>query len=138
MSRERGLFERLADPRSEEPRTTRQNIDQIVSSILEHLGKMLNTRQGNAPVAPDYGIPDLVDLIHSFPDSIRLMEQAIRTTIEKHEPRLANVRVRHSGSEEDIFSLNFEITGVLAATGNRNSVWFETTVDSNGEVRVRR
>jgi type VI secretion system protein len=99
---------------------------------------MLNTRQGNAPVAPEYGIPDLVDLVHSFPDSIRLMEQAIRTTIERHEPRLANVRVRQSGSEEDIFSLHFEITGVLVESGKKNSVWFETTVDSSGEVKVRR
>jgi len=138
MSRERGLLERLADPRPEEPRTTRQNIDQIVASILEHLAKMLNTRLGNAPVAPEYGIPDLVDLVHSFPDSIRLMEQAIRNTIEKHEPRLANVRVRHSGSEEDVFSLHFEITGVLVDSGKKNSIWFETTVDSSGEVKVRR
>jgi type VI secretion system protein len=99
---------------------------------------MLNTRQGNAPVAPAYGIPDLVDMVHSFPDSIRLMEKAIRTTIEKHEPRLENVRVRHSGSEEDIFSLHFEITGVLAEADSKNSIWFETTVDSNGEVKVRR
>ncbi len=98
---------------------------------------MLNTRRGNAPVAPDYGIPDIVDMVHSFPESIRIMEQAIRDTIEKYEPRLSNIRVHHSEMEEDIFSLHFEVTAVLAPTGSKKPVRFETKVDNNGEVSVR-
>ncbi len=135
MFRERSLLERLADPRPEAARTTQPNERQIISSVLEHLAKMLNTRRGNAPVAPDYGIPDIVDLVHSFPEAIRIMEQAIRTTIEKYEPRLTSVRVRHAGSEEDVFCLHFEVSAVLASG---NAVWFETKVDSSGEVEVRR
>ena len=108
-----------------------------MGNSLEHVRKMLNTRRGNAPVAPDYGIPDIVDLVHSFPDSIKFMEQAIRTTLEKHEPRLSNVRVKYSGSPDDAFSLHFEVTAVLAISNSRNSVWFDTKVGSNGEVVVR-
>jgi type VI secretion system protein len=135
--RERSLLDRLADPRSGAPRTTRQNEQQLLQSVLEHVGRMLNTRRGNAPVAPDYGIPDMVDLVHSFPDSIKMMEQAIRTTLEKYEPRLSNVRVKFSGSPDDVFSLHFEVTATLAVAAGKNSVWFETKVDSNGEVAVR-
>ena len=98
---------------------------------------MLNTRQGNVPVASDYGIPDLADMVHSFPDAIRIMEQAIRTTIEKYEPRLANVRVRYSGSEDDVFSLHYEVTAMLKPSGSGRAVLFETRVESNGEVSVR-
>ncbi len=134
MFRERSILERLADPRPEAPRTTQQNERQVVASVLEHLGKMLNTRRGNAPVASDYGIPDIVDLVHSFPEAIRIMEQAIRSTIEKYEPRLTEVRVRHSAAEDEVFSLHFEVTAVL---GSGSPVWFETKVDSSGEVRVR-
>jgi type VI secretion system protein len=137
MFRERSVLERLADPRPDAPRTTHQNERQILASVLEHVRKMLNTRRGNAPVAPDYGIPDIVDLVHSFPDSIKFMEQAIRNTLEKHEPRLSNVRVKYSGSPDDAFSLHFEVTAVLAISNSRNSVWFETKVGSNGEVVVR-
>jgi type VI secretion system protein len=137
MARERGLLERLSDPKPGAPRTTRQSDGALVASILEHLGKMLNTRRGNVPVAPDYGIPDLADMVHSFPDAIRIMEQAIRTTIEKYEPRLSNVRVRYSGSEDDVFSLHYEVTAVLAASGTGGAVSFDTRVASNGEVSVR-
>jgi type VI secretion system protein len=137
MLRERSLLERLADPRPDAVRTTRYSDTQIVSSILEHLGKMLNTRRGNAPVAPDYGIPDMADLVHSFPESIRFMEQAIRTTIEKYEPRLCNVRVKYAGSEDDVFSLHFDVTAVLSPSSSRKVVSFETKIDSGGEVVVR-
>jgi type VI secretion system protein len=131
------LLERLSDPRPEAPRTTRQNESALVASILAHLGRMLNTRRGNVPLSPDYGIPDLADMVHSFPDAIRTMEQAIRTTIEKYEPRLSNVRVKYAGSEDDIFSLHYEVTAVLAASGSRTAVSFDTRVESNGEVSVR-
>jgi type VI secretion system protein len=138
MSRERSILERLANRKREVSRTTRQDDAQLLSSILEHIGKMLNTRQGNAPVAPDYGIPDIVDLVHSFPESIRFMEKAIRTTIEKYEPRLSGVRVRHAPLEDEVFSLHFEVTAVLVPSSSRKPVQFETRVDNNGEVTVRR
>jgi type VI secretion system protein len=137
MSRERGILERLADRKPDVSRTTRQDEAQLLSSVLAHVGKMLNTRRGNAPVAPDYGIPDIVDMVHSFPDSIRIMEQAIRATIEKYEPRLSSVRVKHAELEDEIFSLHFEVTAVLVPSGSKKPVRFETKVDNNGEVSVR-
>jgi type VI secretion system protein len=137
MSSERSLLERLAEPRSETHRTRRQNEAQLVGSILAHLEKMLNTWRGNAPVAPDYGIPDLASLVHSFPEAIRIMEQAIRATIEKYEPRLSGVRVKYSGSEEDLFRLHFEVTAVLSPSASHNAVSFQTMVGSSGAVSIR-
>jgi type VI secretion system protein len=137
MSRERSILERLANRQSDVNRTTRQDESLLLSSVLEHVGKMLNTRRGNAPVAPDYGIPDIVDMIHSFPESIRIMEQAIRDTIEKYEPRLSNIRVRHTEFDEEIFSLHFEVTAALVLSSSKKPVRFETKVDNSGEVSVR-
>jgi type VI secretion system protein len=138
MSRERSILERLADPQPDAQRTTRQDDTRLIASVLQHLGKMLNTRRGNAPVAPDYGIPDIVDLVHSFPESIRIMEQAIRSTIEKYEPRLTNIRVKHVEFEDEVFSMHFEVTAQLSSSGsNKKSVWFETKVTNNGAVTVR-
>ena len=136
MSGERSLLERLANPHPEATRTARRSESQLIASVLEHIGKMLNTRRGNAPVAPDYGIPDLPDLVHSFPASIRLMEQAIRITIEKYEPRLSGVRVKYLDSEDDILSLHFDVTAVLALPGAAGPLSFRTRVESNGEVSV--
>lgn len=133
----RRLLERLADPRQDSVRNTRPSETQAVASILAHLGKMLNTRRGNAPVAPDYGIPDMADLLHSFPDSIRFLEQAIRTTIETYEPRLSSVRVKYSGPGDDVLRLHFDVTAVLAPTDSGRGISFSTEIDDNGEVVVR-
>jgi len=137
MPHNRSLLERLADPRQDPVRNTRPNEGQTMASILAHLGKMLNTRRGNAPVAPDYGIPDMADLVHSFPDSIRYLEQAIRTTIEAYEPRLSTVRVRYSGPGDDVLRLHFEVTAVLRAADSGRPVSFSTEIDDGGEVVVR-
>ena len=89
-------------------------------------------------MAPDYGIPDLADMVHSFPEAIRMMEQAIRSTIEKYEPRLTNIRVKHVRFEDEVFSLHFEVTAQLVSSDSgKKSIWFETTVTNNGEVTVR-
>jgi type VI secretion system protein len=137
MLHNRGLLERIADPRQDPVRNTGRSETQTVASILTHLGKMLNTRRGNAPVAPGYGIPDMADLVHSFPDSIRYLEQAIRNTIENYEPRLSSVRVKYSGPGDDVLRLHFEVTAVLAPADSGKGISFSTEIDGNGEVVVR-
>jgi type VI secretion system protein len=137
MPREGSILERIADQRPESTRTTRPSESRIIASIQEHLERMLNTRRGNVPVAPDYGIPDMADLVHSFPEAIHSMEQAIRTTVEKYEPRLCNVRVKYTGSEDDVFSLHFDLTAMLAPSSSGKRVSIHTEVDSSGEVAVR-
>ncbi len=136
MSRERTLLERISDPRADEPRTIEENTNMLANSVLRHLQKMLNTRQGFSETLPDYGLPDLVDLFHSFPTAIGIMEKAIKSTIEKYEPRLRNVRVQPVDSESEILTLRFEIKADLVTSRERAGVLFETQVDSNGEVSV--
>ena len=97
---------------------------------------MLNTRHGQVLLHGDYGIPDMNDLLHSFPDSIQEMQQAIRTTIEKFEPRLKVINIRFIESEEDILTLRFEIKARLITAKEKAALQFETMVDSSGEVQV--
>lgn len=137
MPGERTLLERLGNPETNAPRTTRENTDRLAESVLTHLQKMLNTRQGNVLTLPDYGIPDLSEVVHSFPDSIVQMQEAIRTSIEKYEPRLRKVRVKYVDPGEDLLKLRFEITAQLVTAKEKASVWFETMVDSSGQVEIR-
>jgi len=137
MPRDSSLLERLADQKPEAARTTQANEARVVASIQEHLVRMLNTRRGNAPVAPDYGIPDMADLVRAFPESIQSLEQAIRATIEKYEPRLSSVRVKYSGSEDDVFSLHFDVTAVLGPSSSGKRVSLKTEIESSGEVLLR-
>ena len=83
MGREQTLLERLADPRVDRPLTITENTQQLADSILRHLQKMLNTRQGHVLTQPEYGIPDVTEFIQTLPDMVNEVRSAIRNSIEK-------------------------------------------------------
>jgi type VI secretion system protein len=106
----RGLLSRLGDP-------GRRSSADPVAAIVEHLRHLLNTRRGDAPTAPGYGVPDFADVVHSFPGAVAVLRQAIRETITEFEPRLKDVAVRHV-PDDDALLLRFDISARLAH-GNR-------------------
>ncbi len=137
MPRDRSLFERLRDPGSEAPRTIHENTGRLADSVLANLRNLLNSRQRIAPALPDYGIPDMVDLATSFPEGVSGMRRAIKDVIETYEPRLRRVTVKYVETPDDPLALRFEITAELATAEERAAVWFETRIDSSGEVDVK-
>jgi len=106
--------------------------------VLSHLQRILNTRQGNVPIADDYGVPDFTTLLEGYPDSLRGFERSIRETIQKYEPRLTAVRVRFTPDEEDPQSIRFQILGKLAAGDHKDPVHFESSIGPDGKIRIRR
>lgn len=137
MARERNLLDRLRDPEPESSRTIHQDTRRLSQSVLENLRRLLNSRQGIVSTQPDYGIPDLVDVIHNFPDAIHGMRKAIKATIEKYEPRLRRVNVKHVESPDDPLALRYEITAELITDEEKASVWIQTRIDGSGEVEVK-
>ena len=136
MPRERSLFERLRDPTAEARRTIKEDTGSLVRSVIAHLSNMFNTKHGHSLTQPEYGIPDLSDLVHAFPDSIAQMQRAIRQTIETFEPRLTRINVRHIPSDDDVLTLRFEITAQLATASEPRPIRFVTKVTSTGQVDV--
>ncbi len=78
-------------------------------SITEHLQLLLNTREGLSVTNPDFGLPDLTDIVHMLPDGVQAIQNAIRDAIMKYEPRLSKVKVRFAPSD-DAFVLSFDIS----------------------------
>jgi type VI secretion system protein len=137
MARERSLLDRIDDPRPDAPRRVDEDTEALADSVLTHLQRMLNTRQGNCLTVPDYGIPDFTDMVHNFPEAVGQMQRAIRRSVERYEPRLRKVRVTPTNPEDDFLQLRFEITAELVTADEDASVWFETTIGADGHVRVR-
>ena len=106
-----------------------------VQSILGNLRILLNTREGDSLAAPDFGILDLSDLVHNFPDATQYVQRSIRDTILKYEPRLRNVRVR-SISSDDPLRLAFEISARLATGNRRGLVRVRTEIGPSGRATV--
>jgi type VI secretion system protein len=134
---ERSLLERLRRPDVAAQRRGEDSLQDMADSILRHLQRMLNTRQGNAPTVPDYGVPDLTELARGFPASSSTLEESIRACVEKYEPRLREVTVRYKESPDDVLSLSFEVTGRLVVHGEEAGVWFLTKIDPEGRVDVK-
>lgn len=127
-----GLFESLTgfyldgSKVDEVPMTERQR-----KSIMDHLNRLLNTREGSVPHLPNYGIPDVSEIYRKMPGSIIDLQNAIKKTIELYEPRLKNVKVLIPDEKKNKFSLSFIITGEMRNSGGQ--VRFETTFASNGK-----
>lgn len=116
----------------------RHDSKRAVDSVLGHLQRILNTRQGSVPIGEDYGVPDFTDFAQVYPDGIRDLERGIRQTIQKYEPRLTAVRVRFVPSEEDILSVRFQISGKLITEDKQEPVKFESMINSEGKISIRR
>lgn len=114
-----------------------ENRNRCIDSIHAHLQRILNTRQGNVPIAEDYGVPDFLNFLQSFPDSLHQIEASIRTAINRYEPRLTGTSVTFIPREDDDLTLRFQINANLATAGDRQ-VLLETVVDTEGRVCVRR
>jgi type VI secretion system protein len=135
--RERTLLERIADPRPDAPLTVSENTQQLADSILRHLQRMLNTRQGHVLTQPEYGMPDVTEFIHTLPSTVDDVRRAIRNSIEKFEPRLRNVEINYAPSVEGSLNLRFEITAEMVTEREEASVWFETAVTDSGHIDVK-
>jgi type VI secretion system protein len=107
--------------------------DDPSDAILEHLRILLNTRRGEAPTVPDYGVPDMTDLVHTLPSGTSGLSKALRDTILTYEPRLKNVNVRNIPSDEPLV-LRFEITARLVE--DNTVLKLQTRVRAGGKIEV--
>ncbi len=131
------LLERLREARAGSPLTIGEDTESLAQSILRHMQKLLNSRQGESLCAPDYGIPDVTEITHAFPDSIGDMQRAIQVSIEKYEPRLGKVRVKQLETDDQNLELRFEIVAQLVTAQKKAFLKFQTIVDPDGKIKIR-
>ncbi len=134
--REERLLERIRSWEQRPERRAQEDPRRTIDSVLRHLSRILNTKQGNVPLADDYGIPDLTDFVSFYQGSAGGIERSLRQVIQRYEPRLKVLRVSFVPQEEDLLSLRFEIVARLATGDEKIPVHFETVVDSTGKVSV--
>jgi type VI secretion system protein len=109
---------------------------ELRDSILDHLRMMVTTRAGTMLTAPDYGICDVSEMVHAFPDAIAMMARSIRHTIQTYEPRLTNVQVRHIPTEGELI-LRYEVSAQAVVDGRKTGVKFQTALDPSRKLTVK-
>ena len=134
---EERLLERIRSIELEPSRRGGNDRRLCIDSVLSHLRRLLNTRQGNVLIAADYGIPDFLHFLQSYPESVQEIEQNIKKTIDKFEPRLSETKVTFLPDEDDTLILRFRISAGLAVGGDRQ-IYFETVLDTDGRMHIHK
>jgi type VI secretion system protein len=135
--REQRLLERIRLWDKEPDRRSREDTGRVIDSVLLHLQRILNTKEGSVPIAEDFGLPDFTDLIDNYPESIKDLERSIRKMVLKYEPRLRAVQVKFIPQEEATLSLDFQITAELETQDEKVPVVFESQMESSGKMKVK-
>jgi type VI secretion system protein len=130
--------QRAADPHNTERHTWKT--EDLAGAVVRHLKQMLTTRQGSSLTCPDYGVPDVTELLHDMTEAVAAIQRALKQSIQLYEPRLKNVQVRHVRNDNGLGqpAMVFEITGhIMLADGRRQPVRVGTTLTDNGEVELQ-
>ncbi|AEC20878.1 hypothetical protein PT7_2338 [Pusillimonas sp. T7-7] len=111
----------------------------LVNSILEHLRRILNTRQGSVPVDPEFGVPDFTNLAGSFSTGTTdQIVQDMSRMIQRYEPRLRQAQVTFAANRDEVLSLAFSIAGTVNVDDREIPVRLTSQVAANGRVSLRR
>ena len=65
--REHRLLNRIRLINRNPSRRVTEDPKEMIRSIQDHLQRILNTRQGSAPIAEDFGVPDFTNFMSDFP-----------------------------------------------------------------------
>jgi len=135
---EQRLLERIRLTEQDPDRREVADPAQVVNSILAHLRMILNTRQGNAQIAPDFGVPDFTAIVGaSGLDSVRDIEASMTEVILKFEPRLQSVKIAFVPEEDKPLALHFKLQAKLTLEGRDMPIVFETVLDPDGRIMVK-
>jgi type VI secretion system protein ImpF len=121
-----GLFDRLMEPAH--GMVSRLSLDQLKDAVARDLEDLLNTRLGisdalQARLSADYpecanaivnyGLIDFAGMCLSSSDDQARICASLKAAIERHEPRLRQVRARLERELGSINRVNFVISGIL-------------------------
>ncbi len=111
--------------------------DLIVNSIILNLSNILNTKTGSAQTVPDLGTPDFTNFLGKpKSEHFEEMKRIIKRVIEKYEPRLSNVKLEDIPDDNDPFSLQFRIEGIVKTEKGDLNIYFVSSIHPEGRVEV--
>lgn len=137
--REQRLLERISRLAQGEERSHLTQTEMLITSIVEHLQRVLNTRQGSVPIDPQFGVPEFTHIASSFqPDSITKLVDNIVTMIRRYEPRLKRVTIVPLTNEHNPLTLGFSLEAAIEVDNQDIPIRLITYIASNGRTTLKR
>ncbi len=106
---------------------------QLTQSIAGYLCRYYNTRQGSLVHLPEYGLPDVAQLIRTLPGSLSALQECLSKDVLRYEPRLSKFSIRPLPFNP----LNSEIIFELSAVTIKGTpLKLKAICASSGQVKV--
>lgn len=111
--------------------------EQLATSIIENLKRILNTRRGTVRTDPDFGIPDFT-LLSGGISAVEsdLIEATIQKIVQKYEPRLLDSTVLFDGSSFVDLRLRFRLEGSIVYGKKKFAVQLKSQMSANNTFDV--
>lgn len=123
---------------AEDAERRRADIGAYTESVFADLANLYNTRRGSVQISDEYGLPDFVNMLNSFtPPAVESIENVIRETTQKFEPRLRDIVVQHVPRDGDEGLLRFNVNGNLVFRDNTVPVQFDAVLQGDGSVALQ-
>ena len=133
--RERRLLERVSYWERGVDRSSQTQAETLVRSICNYLIRLLNTRQGSAPIDPLFGVPDLANVAGGLSSGATAdIEEELRRVISRYEPRLLKPRVAAVAQGTEVLSLSFSVSGMIDVDHQLIPLQLSTRLDGNGRL----
>ena len=133
--RERRLLERVSYWERGVDRSSQTQAETLVRSICNYLIRLLNTRQGSAPIDPLFGVPDLANVAGGLSSGATAdIEEELRRVITQYEPRLLNPSVTTVAQGGEVLSLSFSLSGMIDVDHQLIPLQLATRLDGNGRL----
>lgn len=135
--KEKRLLERIIGLQAEVGRTRLTQAEVLTNSIIDHLQRILNTRQGSVPIDTDFGVPDFTNLAGTFAtgETSQIIDNMTRM-IARYEPRLKSPRIQVAEGAQEVLSLSFSLQGLVAINDQDIPIHLATRVSSDGRVSL--
>lgn len=138
MLRSITLLERLNRAAAEGGvRTVKEDRGAVMRSVLLNLQRLLNTRSGSAAAQPELGLPSPHEMLVDYPASVEQAQRAVKTCIQRYEPRLTNIVVSVDKDDDQKKAIAFAVSAQLAGGDRRDPVSFHTAISPDGRIRLR-
>lgn len=107
--------------------------DQIILSVLDNIQRILNARAGTLSHIPDYGLPDMSQIIYGVSAPAHDLLKTIEATLLKYEPRLERIVIELQPSAVT-GQLTYLLDAILKDIG---LVRYDTVFSPEGQILVR-
>ncbi|MFW0698899.1 type VI secretion system baseplate subunit TssE [Pantoea sp. R13S299] len=67
--------------------------NQVILSVLDNMQRILNCRAGTLAHIPDFGLPDMTNILQGLPGTAHKLLSTLSAVLLKYEPRLKTIDV---------------------------------------------